>query len=154
MVGNGVKRELNSNAVAAVGIGSRRSLNRVGLASAAARTEPTTLSQRMIQRRLAMKLTQAEVATKVRMQSKSGPRSRDQRLLSRNGYCMYENGRSEPKLEQIKQIARALGVSAGWLAFGEAPDVARRLGPSNGDTFPISISLTVSAVRPRGAVDP
>jgi hypothetical protein len=58
---------------------------------------------------------------------------------------MYENGRSEPRLEQIRQIAMALSVSAGWLAFGETPDAARTLGSSNGDTLPISISVTISS---------
>lgn len=128
-------------------IGSSRPLNRVGSAYAVG-AEPTTVAERMVRRRLEMKLTQAEVAAKVRMQNKSGPRSSDERLLSRNGYCMYENGRSEPKLEQIKQIAMALNVSAGWLAFGETPDEAQTLGSSIGDTFPISISVTVLPVGP------
>ncbi|HVU19475.1 MAG TPA: hypothetical protein VHE09_02015 [Rhizomicrobium sp.] len=129
-----------------ISIVSRRRLNRARSAPTAVRAEPKTLCERMVQRRLELRFTQAMVASKVRLQSKSGPRSHEERLLSRNAYAMYEPGKTEPKLKQIEQIATAMGVSAGWLAFGEtqAGDNGK---PFANSAFPISINLVISVIN-------
>lgn len=97
-----------------------RKLNRVG-SQAQNTTSPSeleTIGQRMTARRLELKLTQKQVADQVMFTRKTGRRRHTQSTLSRNAYAMYEIGESEPDLQKIEGIARALKVSAGWLAFG------------------------------------
>ena len=96
-----------------------RKLNRVGShAPEIATSEIKTIGQRMTLRRIALKLTQAHIANEVQFVQKTGRRKGAARPLSRNAYAMYEIGQSEPDLKKIEAIARALGVTPSWLAFG------------------------------------
>lgn len=97
-----------------------RKLNRVGsqMQNTANPSEIETIGRRMTTRRLELKLTQKQVADQVMFTRKTGRKRHTQSTLSRNAYAMYEIGESEPDLQKIEGIARALNVSAGWLAFG------------------------------------
>ncbi len=112
------------------GIGAKRPMNRIGSQGGTA-TDLTTVGGRMIHRRLELQLTQAQVAAGVRLQAKSG------KMLSRNTYCMYETGKYEPRLKLIEQIAAALKVSPGWLAFGNAAPATKAAAT----VAPLSISF-------------
>jgi DNA-binding XRE family transcriptional regulator len=48
--------------------------------------------------------------------------------VTRPAVARYEAGTSGASLETVWAMARALGVRAGWLAFGEAPVLAGRRG--------------------------
>lgn len=111
-------------------------MNRVGSPGGGV-SELRTVGQRMIHRRLELRLTQAQVAAQVRLQTKSG------KMLSRNTYCMYETGKYEPRLKLIEQLATALEVSPGWLAFGNAGSTT--MGADT--TAPISISFHWSSLQ-------
>lgn len=41
--------------------------------------------------------------------------------VSPGAVSQWENGTTEPSLAVLPKLAQALGVSAGWLAFGEEP---------------------------------
>jgi transcriptional regulator with XRE-family HTH domain len=73
----------------------------------------------MAGRRLELRLTQEQVAGHVHFAPKSGRRRNLETVLSRTAYCMYETDNVEPDLAKIEEIAKALAVSPGWLAFGE-----------------------------------
>ena len=127
--------------------GSRRRLNRVGSAASIAGSELTTVGQRMVHRRLQLGKTQAQISAQVRLQTKSA-QADAQRSLSRNTYCMYETGKYEPRLKQIEQIAAALGVSPGWLAFG-TKDPADTAIDRISAVVPLSISFRWSGLELR-----
>ncbi len=59
---------------------------------------------------------------------KSGPNKGKVQFLSRNALSTYESGRQTPSLYLLRGLAAALGVSPGWLAFGE--DSERISNPS------------------------
>jgi len=102
-----------------------RKLNRVGSKSPQiASATVDTIGQRMTARRMQLKLTQADVARQVPFQSKSGRRKGTERPLSRAAYAMFEIDQAQPDLKKIEAIAKALGISPGWLAFGEKSAVA------------------------------
>jgi len=96
-----------------------QSLNRVGLRGRAIKSlDESTLGGRLTKRRLALGLTQAEVASRVMLEPKSGAHSGVARQISRNAYAMYELGIAEPSLSTLKTIAAALKVTPAALAFG------------------------------------
>ena len=96
-----------------------RTLHRVGtLVNDVALDNPNTVGNRLAARRLELNMTQAEVAEKVFFQPKTGTRKHDSVPLSRNAYCMYETDSVEPDLPKIEAIAKVLGVTPQWLAFG------------------------------------
>lgn len=113
----------NSNdaiAVRPVRKAKSRKLNRVGSrAPHIAQQEPKTIGERITKRRLELRLTQGDVARQVLFHRKSGRNKGTERKLSRATLAMYEIGLAEPDLRKIEQIAKALGVTPGWLAFGE-----------------------------------
>ena len=43
--------------------------------------------------------------------------------VSPGAVSQWENGTTEPSLSVLPKLAQALGVTAGWLAFGEEPDL-------------------------------
>lgn len=45
--------------------------------------------------------------------------------VSPGAVSQWENGTTEPSLSVLPKLARALGVTAGWLAFGETAAPAR-----------------------------
>lgn len=103
----------------------RRPLHRVGTHVHASMGEPTTIGSRMAKRRLELGMTQETIASQIVFTPKTGKREFDEVTLSRNGYGMYETGQVEPDLDKIVAIAKALGVTPQWLAFGvgERPSV-------------------------------
>jgi len=115
---------------------AKRPMNRVGSPGGGV-SELKTVGQRMIHRRLELRLTQAQVAAQVCLQTKTG------KMLSRNTYCMYETGKYEPRLKLIEQIATALEVSPGWLAFGYAGSITK----GGATVTPISISFRWSSLQ-------
>lgn len=84
-------------------------------------TEPQTVGQRLFQARLqaaireGRQVTQADVAQMVGVKDATVSR--------------YEAGKAEPDLGMIVLLAAALGVTPGWLAFGEASSLTPTLGP-------------------------
>jgi hypothetical protein len=100
----------------------KRKLNRVGTLVNASLNDPMTIGERMTAQRLKLGMTQEQVASKVIFVPKSGSRRGDEIVLSRNAYCMYETHGVAPDLQKIEEIAKALEVSPGWLAFGIAED--------------------------------
>jgi transcriptional regulator with XRE-family HTH domain len=95
----------------------------------------------MAQRRLQLRLTQAQVAKQVPFQRKRGT-ERSARPLSRNSLAMYETDKSEPNLRLIEGIATALRVSPAWLAFGiGSGDMAE------GKSSERAIESSISAMR-------
>jgi transcriptional regulator with XRE-family HTH domain len=117
---------------------ARRTINRIGSAALLSPSEPATPGERMVHRRLQLGLTQAQISSRIQLRTKKG------RTLSRTNYCMYETGKYEPKLWLIEQIAAALDVSAGWLAFG-TKDISSH-GNHAGSVVPLSISLRWSGL--------
>lgn len=105
-------------------------LNRVGSEGRPRSGNPETLGQRMAARRLDLHLTQAQVARQVRFTPKTGRRRNVETVLSRNAYCMYETDTVEPDFPKLAGIAKALGVSKGWLAFGEGRPEPRPIHPA------------------------
>jgi transcriptional regulator with XRE-family HTH domain len=100
----------------------KRKLNRVGTLVNSSLDDPKTIGERMTAQRLKLGLTQEQVASKVVFIPKSGSRRGDEIVLSRNAYCMYETHGVAPDLQKIEEIAKALEVSPGWLAFGIAEE--------------------------------
>ena len=97
-----------------------RKINRVGSRAPHISTvAATTIGQRITARRMELKLTQADVAKQVPFHNKTGRNKGAERPLSRGALAMYEIGDSEPDLKKLEAIAKALGVSPGWLAFGD-----------------------------------
>jgi transcriptional regulator with XRE-family HTH domain len=99
----------------------RRKLNRVGGSSSASVIVPGPkgIGERLTMRRLQLQMTQSEVAQRVRYTPKTGRKRNIEKPLSRNAYAMYESSKAEPNLGVVEEIAQALNISAGWLAFGE-----------------------------------
>lgn len=96
-----------------------RKLNRVGSrAPQIASTEAKTIGQRIAQRRLALGLSQAQVAKQVVYQTKTGRKKECEQILCRATLAMYEIDQAEPDLQKIIAIAKALQVAPAWLAFG------------------------------------
>jgi transcriptional regulator with XRE-family HTH domain len=105
-----------------------RKLNRVSSMSfPSGAGGPTTVGQRLIVRRLALGLTQEEVASKVMFRPKSGKRENHDCPLSRNAYCMYERDLVPASLKMVEGLANALGVSPAWLAFGIGAGKTKKL---------------------------
>lgn len=77
---------------------------------------PRSLAERLIHRRLDLKLGQLEVAQQVRFYN---DKQKKWATLSRSAYCMYETGTVTPDLAKIEEIAKALKCSPQWLAFGD-----------------------------------
>lgn len=97
-----------------------RKINRVGSREPHIATiTATTIGQRMVERRIGLGLTQEQVANQVIFRSKTGRNKGSERTLSRATLAMYEIDQTEPDLQKIESIAKALGVTPGWLAFGE-----------------------------------
>lgn len=118
-----------------------RKLNRVGSrAPHIAQLEPATIGERITKRRMELNLKQDDVARQVLFCQKSGRAKGTERQLSRATLAMYEIGQAEPDLQKIEQIAKALGVSPGWLAFGEQAPVG-------------SEARAASAAEPTAAAD-
>lgn len=88
------------------------------------------IGNRLVELRLELQLTQAEVALAVPFESKSGKRSNIVRPLSRSTYCMYELGRVEPSLQTIVSLAHVLQASPEWLAFGTGTKPRPKRQPS------------------------
>src|SRR5262245_61799343 len=97
-----------------------RKINRVGSRTPEIGTVvPNTLGQRMTARRIELDLTQDQVASQVRYRPKSGRGKGVEKSLSRATLAMYERDASQPDLQKIEEIAKALKVAPGHLAFGE-----------------------------------
>jgi len=107
---------------------SRRPMNRVKSCKSRTDSSAASVGFRLAIRRLELNHTQAEVAGKVNILPKSGPNKGKVRFLSRNALSTYESGRQTPSLYLLRGLAAALGVSPGWLAFGE--DSERISNPS------------------------
>jgi transcriptional regulator with XRE-family HTH domain len=50
--------------------------------------------------------------------------------VSPGAVSQWENGTTEPTLSIIPKLAQALGVTPGWLAFGESSEAAPLLNPA------------------------
>lgn len=61
--------------------------------------------RRLAERRVALAITQEELARRMG--------------VSRTAYHSWESGTFEPGLDRIRALARELGVTPCWLAFGE-----------------------------------
>lgn len=135
-------------------IRDRRKLNRVGsMAPPINEVTAQTIAGRLTSRRLALKLTQKQVSDRVKLVAKSGRHKGIERTLSRNAYAMYELGASEPDLQKIEAVARALNVEPGWLAFGsEGADKPREPFQTGTDLVlllpcALSLNVTIGAVQ-------
>lgn len=73
-----------------------------------------TCGQRMTKRRTELSLSQTDVAARI----KFGKPGEQERQLSVVAYAMYERDEIDPSLKAIEEIAGALSVTPGWLAFG------------------------------------
>jgi DNA-binding XRE family transcriptional regulator len=72
--------------------------------------------------------------------------------VSKGSISAYETGVSEPeKLEIVARLARALGVTGGWLAFGEEP---RLRGSGPGDRPGDNGGPSAAGARPQRPKDP
>jgi transcriptional regulator with XRE-family HTH domain len=78
--------------------------------------EPKNLGERLISRRLELKLSQGQVADQVSFWNQT---KQDWGTLSRSAYCMYESGDVVPDIPKIEQLAKALKCAPQWLAFGD-----------------------------------
>lgn len=77
---------------------------------------PKTLGERLVFRRLDLKLGQGAVAKQVRF---FNDRQKIWSTLSRSAYCMYESGSVIPDIPKVIELAKALQCSPQWLAFGD-----------------------------------
>jgi transcriptional regulator with XRE-family HTH domain len=78
--------------------------------------DPKTLAERLISRRLELKLSQGQVADQVQFYNE---KKQEWGTLSRSAYCMYESGDVVPDLAKIEQISKALKCEPEWLTFGK-----------------------------------
>jgi transcriptional regulator with XRE-family HTH domain len=79
---------------------------------------PATLGQRLTVRRLELRLTQEEVASKVLICFSSGEKKGNPHPIARNAYCLYELDKIQPSLKTTEALAKALKVCPAWLGFG------------------------------------
>lgn len=107
-----------TQAVRPKAVPDRKKIHRVGSHVNNDPSSLDTIGKRMTQRRLELRLTQEQIANQVVFTPRSGAKSKDSVILSRNAYCLYETGGVEPDLLKIMGIAKALDVSPEWLAFG------------------------------------
>ena len=74
-----------------------------------------SIGERIIEARLAFgsrrrkSMTQAELATLLE--------------VTPGTVSQWESGTTEPTLRSVKKIAKALGVSPGWIAWGDRTDI-------------------------------
>jgi transcriptional regulator with XRE-family HTH domain len=78
--------------------------------------EPKNLAERLISRRLELKMAQGEVAAQVQFWN---DKKKEWVTLSRSAYCMYESGDVVPDIAKIEQISKALKCEPEWLTFGK-----------------------------------
>ena len=86
------------------------------------RTDPETVGQRIKQARLQLAARRGETVTQAWLAVQcqvAGPT-----------VSQWEKGIVSPTLAMIPRIAKALEVTAGWLAFGEVPDAEPLLNPA------------------------
>ena len=108
-----------------------------------------TFAQRLVHARMKRGYTQKVLAEKVLFQ----PKDRGVRPLSRNAYSMYETGKTEPCFAIVAQLAGALDVTPGWLAFGTGDGPAGAQNPENPSAVPakrqseIEVALLYEIVR-------
>jgi transcriptional regulator with XRE-family HTH domain len=99
-----------------------------------------SLGQRLAKRRLALGLTQSEVAASVMIEPKTGANRGVSRPISRNAYCMYELDMIEPSLTTVRAMAAILQASPAWLAFGARNRLSQGRSPGQGRP-PVAPSL-------------
>lgn len=109
-----------------------------------------TFAQRLVHARMKRGYTQKVLAEKVLFQ----PKDRGVRPLSRNAYSMYETGKTEPCFAIVAQLARALDVMPGWLAFGTGDTPVGAQNPEKSPAVPakrrqseIEVALLYEIVR-------
>jgi transcriptional regulator with XRE-family HTH domain len=93
----------------------RQTMHRVGTVKGQIE-QPKNLGERLVSRRLELKLSQAQVAEQVTFWN---DKKQEWVILSRSAYCMYESGDVVPDLAKVEQIAKALKCAPQWLAFAE-----------------------------------
>lgn len=93
----------------------RAPMHRVGSARGVI-TAPSTLGERITQRRMELALNQGAVAAQVPFFNK---KRQEWGILSRSAYCMYERDSVIPDLPVIVAIAKVLQCPPKWLAFGD-----------------------------------
>jgi hypothetical protein len=77
-----------------------------------------SLPDRLVARRLALGLTQGEVAQRAPSRSRRG----DDKSLSRSGYTDFELGKVDPTVFMVEMLAKVLECTPEWLAFGVGPE--------------------------------
>jgi len=116
----------------------KRALHRVGSLLVKDLDEPKTIGQRITARRLALGLSQQEVADRCWITQKNnsnitGAQKGDRKRLSRSAYCMYETDSVTPVIDVLEQIADALELSREYVFFGTPTIQELRYNPHEDD---------------------
>jgi len=116
----------------------KRALHRVGSLLVKDLDEPKTIGQRITARRLALGLSQQEVADRCWITQKNnsnitGAQKGDRKRLSRSAYCMYETDSVTPVIDVLEQIADSLELSREYVFFGTPTIQELRYNPHEDD---------------------
>lgn len=120
---------------------SPKTLHRVGSLLGKDLDNPKTIGQRITARRLALNMTQEQVAERCWITQKSnsqttGLKAGDRKKLSRSAYCMYETDSVAPVIDVLEQIAAVLSLSREYVFFG-TPTIEEIAYKASEDDFPL-----------------